>query len=140
MNRFRDPQVAEKILRTYTRFAVVGGSSDRHRPSHGVMRFLMAHGYEVTPVNPHEQEVLGLPAFPDLASIDEDIEVVDIFRRSEAVAAHVDEAIEVGAKAVWMQLGVIDEESAARAQAAGLDVVMDRCPAIDHPRMIGSSR
>ena len=138
MSDFKDPATAEKILSSYKRWAVVGCSSDRYRPSHGVTRFLLALGYEVTPVNPNEQEVLGLRAYPDLASVEGEIEVVDIFRRSSEAGPHVDEAIEVGAKAIWMQLDVIDFDAAERAEAAGLDVVMDRCPAIDHPRMIGA--
>ena len=139
MTDFNDPATAEKILRTYKRWAVVGLSSDRYRPSYGVARFLLASGYEVTPVNPNEKEVLGLRSYPDLASIEGDVEVVDIFRRSGEAGPHVDQAIEVGAKAVWMQLDVIDSEAAQRAHEAGLDVVMDRCPAIDHPRLIGSA-
>ena len=139
MTDFSDPVTAEKILRTYRRWAVVGLSSDRYRPSYGVARFLLASGYEVMPVNPNEQEVLGLRSYPDLASIEGDVEVVDIFRRSGEVGSHVDEAIEVGAKAVWMQLDVIDFDAAKRAREAGLDVVMDRCPAIDYPRMIGAA-
>ncbi len=139
MTDFSDPATAEKILRTYKRWAVVGLSSDRYRPSYGVARFLLASGYEVTPVNPNEQEVLGLRSYPDLASIEGGVEVVDIFRRSDEAGPHVDEAIEVGAKAVWMQLDVIDFDAAKRAHEAGLDVVMDRCPAIDHPRMIGAA-
>ena len=135
--RFSDPAVAKKILESYKTFAVVGCSADPRRASNSVANFLMANGYEVIPVNPNEQQCFGKDCYPDLASIPFQIDVVDIFRRSEFVAPHVDEAIEVGAKAIWMQLGVIDERSAEKAVAAGLDVVMDRCPAIDHPQMIG---
>jgi predicted CoA-binding protein len=97
------------------------------------MRTLIDQGYDVIPVNPTCDEVHGRRAYPDLASIpdDVDIDVVDIFRRSELAGDHVDEAIQRGAGAVWMQLGVIDEQAAARAREAGLDVVMDRCPAIE---------
>jgi predicted CoA-binding protein len=136
-----DPKIAERILRSYRTWAVVGCSSDPTRPSHGVSRYLMAHGYAVTPVNPNETLVHGLPAYPDLRSLPVDaqapIEVVDLFRRSDAVLPHVEEAIEIGAKAVWMQLGVWSQEAAELAAHAGLLVVMNRCPAIDHPRMIG---
>ncbi len=128
---------ARKILESYKTFAVVGCSSSPSRPSHGVARFLQSKGYRVIPVNPNETEVLGERAYPDLHAVAEPIEVVDIFRRSEYAGEHVDEAIAVGAKAVWMQLGVIDEAAAERARAAGLDVVMDRCPAIEHPRLFG---
>ncbi len=120
---------------------MVGCSSDRFRASHGVARFLLAMGYKVVPINPHETEVLGHTSYPDLASVpdDIDVEVVDIFRRSSSAGVHVDEAIEREAKAVWMQLDVIDEAAAQRAVDAGLLVVMDRCPAIDYPRLIGAS-
>ena len=138
--RFKDPAVAEKILRTYRTFAVVGCSADPRRPSHGVARFLLDHGYDVVCINPNETMCIeGIPCYSDLASVDVDVDVVDIFRRADQAGKHVDEAIEIGAKAVWMQLGVIDEAAASRASAAGLDVVMDRCPAIDHPRMIGAA-
>lgn len=114
-------------------FAVVGASPRSHRPSHGVMRTLQQHGYETVPVNPRCDEVLGRRSWPDLAAVPDHlgIEVVDIFRRSELAGAHVDEAIAVGARAVWLQLGVIDEAAAERARQAGLAVVMDRCPAIE---------
>jgi len=138
-----DPKVAERILRSYRGWAVVGCSADPTRPSHGVSRFLLQQGYRVIPVNPNEERVHGLPAWPDLRSIPADegtIEVVDLFRRSTAVVAHVEEAIAIGARAVWMQLGVWNLEAAELAAHAGLLVVMNRCPAIDHPALIGSHR
>lgn len=133
--------VAAYILQTYKRWAIVGCSSERFKPSHGVARFLRDHGYEITPVNPNEDEVLGLKCYPDLASIPDSagIEVVDIFRRSEEVGPHVEEAIAIGARAVWMQLGVIDEAAARRAADAGLAVIMDHCPRIDLPRLLRHS-
>ena len=138
-----DPKVAEHILRTYRVWAVVGCSSRPWRASHGVSRYLLSQGYGVVPVNPHEELVHGKQAYPDLRSVPTDprapIEVVDLFRRPEEVLPHVEEAIDIGARAIWMQLGVWNEEAAELAAAAGLDVVMDRCPAIDHPAMIGSS-
>jgi predicted CoA-binding protein len=121
------------VLDRYRVFAVVGASPRSWRPSHGVMQTLIRHGFEVIPVNPNCDEILGRTCYPDLRSIPASagVEVVDIFRRSQLVGPHVDEAIEVGASAVWMQLGVIDENAAQRARAAGLAVVMDRCPAIE---------
>ena len=136
MNRFSDPAVSQKILETYKTFAVVGCSANPARASNSVANYLISQGYEVFPVNPTEQECFGRQCYPDLKSLPVAVEVVDIFRRSEFVAPHVDEAIEIGAKAIWMQLGVIDLASAEKAAAAGLDVVMDRCPAIDHPRLL----
>jgi predicted CoA-binding protein len=138
-----DPSVAERILRSYRVWAVVGCSSNPQRPSHGVSRYLLAQGYTVIPINPNEERVHGRPAYPDLASVPPEpgapIEVVDIFRRSDLVLSHVEEAIHVGAKAVWMQLGVWNQEAAELAAHAGLLVVMNRCPAIDHPQMIGAA-
>ena len=124
---------ADRILDTARTFAVVGASADPNRPSYGVMATLIAHGYDVIPVTPAVDEVHGRPTYPDLASIPADVEVdvVDIFRQSDRAGAHVDEAIEREAAAVWLQLGVIDEVARERAEAAGLDVVMDRCPAIE---------
>ncbi|MBA3586046.1 MAG: CoA-binding protein [Chloroflexi bacterium] len=139
-----DPTVAEHILRTYRVWAVVGCSSHPWRASHGVSRYLLSQGYGVVPINPNESVIHGKLAYPDLASVPTDprapIEVVDIFRRSELVLPHVEEAIAIGARAVWMQLEVWNEEAALLAANAGLEVVMDRCPAIDHPTMIGSRR
>jgi predicted CoA-binding protein len=102
-----------------------------------VTKYLKSEGYNVAPVNPNCPECLGMKSYPDLRSLPDDfeLEVVDLFRRSEFVGAHVDEAIEAGAKAIWMQLGVVDEDAARRAEAAGLMVVMDRCPAQDLPRL-----
>lgn len=135
-----DPGIAERILRSYRTWAVVGCSSDPTRASHGVARYLLQQGYDVVPVNPNEREVHERRAHPDLRSIPEDerarIEVVDLFRRPDAVLGHVDEAIAIGARAVWMQLGVWNLEAAERAAHAGLLVVMNRCPAIDHPAMV----
>jgi predicted CoA-binding protein len=118
-------------LRTW---AVVGCSPDPGRPSHGVARFLIDRGYEVIPVNPGVDQVLGRRCYPSLRDVPQPVDVVDVFRRSEHAGAHVDEAIALGARAVWLQLGVIDEAAAERAEAAGLLVVMDRCPAIELPR------
>jgi predicted CoA-binding protein len=122
---------ARRILREFTTFAVVGASPDPSRPSHGVMQTLMSRGYDVVPIRPGEEHILGRQCYPTLEAVPEPVEVVDIFRRSDRAGAHVDEAIAVGAKAVWMQLGVIDTDAAARARDAGLLVVMDRCPAIE---------
>jgi predicted CoA-binding protein len=124
-------------LLTHTRTIALVGASDRpDRPSYRVMKFLQDHGYRVFPVNPQitGEHVHGEYVWRELAQIEEPIDLVDIFRRPIAAGEAVDEAIAVGAKAVWMQLGVINEEAAARAEAAGLKVVMDRCPAIDIPR------
>ncbi len=133
-------QTARRILGLRT-WAVVGCSPDPSRPSHGVARFLRRRGYEVIPINPREDEVLGLRCYASLADVPAEagIEVVDIFRRSEQAGAHVDEAIAIEARAVWMQLGVVDEAAAERGRAAGLDVVMNRCPAIEHPRLVGAA-
>jgi uncharacterized protein len=118
------------VLTAYEHWAVVGWSPDPSRDSHRIAAFLERIGKRVTRVNPNADG-----AHPDLASVPGPVEVVDVFRRSSQAGAHVDEAIALGAKAVWLQLGVIDEAAAERARAAGLDVVMDRCPAIEWPRL-----
>ena len=127
-----DLATIERVL-AYSRWAVVGCSDNPWRSSHSVAEFLIERGYDVVPVNQQITEVFGRPCYPSLAAIPKPVDVVDLFRRSEYVAAHVEEAIAAGAKAVWTQLGVIDEAAAARAHAAGLDVVMNRCPARELP-------
>jgi predicted CoA-binding protein len=117
-------------------WAVVGCSPSPLRDSHRIAALLMREGHEVVPVNPDADEVLGRRCYPTLDAVPDPIDVVDIFRRSEAAGAHVDEAIALGARAVWMQLGVIDEDAAGRARDAGLHVVMNRCPAIELPRLV----
>lgn len=126
------------VLEDLTTWAVVGCSADPWRDSHGVAEFLQRRGKRVVPVNPSVAgEILGEPVHPDLASVPAEvgIEVVDIFRRSDQAGTHVDEAIAIGATAVWLQLGVIDEAAAERARQAGLIVIMDRCPKIEWPRL-----
>jgi len=117
--------------------AMIGASDRPDRPSYGVMAKLQAHGYRVIPVNPQitGEHVHGEFVFRDLSQLGDQIDIVDIFRNSAAASDAVDQAIAAGAKAVWMQLGVVNAEAAARAEAAGLQVVMDRCPAIDIPRL-----
>jgi predicted CoA-binding protein len=126
-----------RILERYRRIAMVGLSSNPFRPSHFAALYLLAEGYDVVPVNPRETSVLGLPSYPSLAAIPGGAEVVDIFREPAAVPAIVDDAIAIGARVVWMQLGVIHEEAAQRARDAGLEVVMDRCMKIEHARFFG---
>ena len=125
------------ILEGVHTIAVVGASPRRDRPSHGVMAYLQRHGYRAIPVNPNAAggTINGEACYASLAEVPEPIDMVDVFRRSEAAGAAVDQAIAVGAKVVWMQLGVRDDAAAARAEARGLKVVMNRCPAIEIPRL-----
>lgn len=124
------------ILREARTIAVVGLSSNPARPSHDVAAYLQDAGYRIVPVNPQEREVLGVPAVPDLRAIAGPVDVVEVFRRSAEVAPHVDEAIAIGARVLWLQDGVIDGKAAQRAYAAGLRVVMDRCMLRDHARLM----
>jgi len=131
-----DEDIYELLANART-IAMIGASDRPDRPSHGVMKFLQDHGYRVIPVNPQitGEHVHGEYVWRELSQIGEPIDIVDIFRRSEAAGEAVDQAIAAGAKAVWMQLGVIDEDAAARAEAAGLRVVMNRCPKIEIGRL-----
>jgi predicted CoA-binding protein len=125
------------ILTSVRTIAVVGASSRPQRPSHGVMRYLQRHGYRAIPVNPFAtgDTILGERCYDSLAAIPEPVDMVDIFRRSELAGTAVDDAIAIGAKSVWMQLGVVDAAAAVRAEGRGIKVVMNRCPAIEIPRL-----
>jgi predicted CoA-binding protein len=131
------PQAIRTLLTETTIWAVVGCSPEPERDSHRIARLLQSRGFRVIPVNPAISEVLGERCYPSLSAIpaQEGVEVVDIFRRADLAGAHVDEAIALGARGVWLQLGVVDEAAAQRAMSAGLVTVMDRCPAIELPRL-----
>ena len=122
------------ILTNYKTIAVVGLSSNPARPSYGVTEYIQSSGYQIIPVNPNETDVLGEPSYASLDDVPQKIGIVDIFRRPEEVAPVVDAAIRVGAKVVWMQLGIANQAAAEKAQAAGLVVVMDACMLIEHKK------
>jgi predicted CoA-binding protein len=128
-SEFANPSDEEikRILKRYKRVAVVGLSSDQTRASYGVARYLQQRGFNIFPVNPNETEVLGERAYPDLVSIPEPVEIVDIFRRPEHVPPIVDDAVKIGAKVIWMQLGVVNHAAARKAAQAGMTVVIDKC-------------
>lgn len=130
-------QVINDILRSNPSIAVVGFSPKENRPSHIVGKYLIEAGFRVYPVNPGVREILGHVCYPDLLSIPDPIDLVDIFRRSEDVGPIVEAAISIGAKVVWMQQGIINKEAATLAENAGLKVVMDRCIKIDHMQLAG---
>ncbi len=125
--KYQEVEIIKRILSECRTIAVVGLSSNPLRPSNGVASFMKKHGYKIIPVNPNETTVLGEKAFSKLSDIDGKVDLVDIFRRFDEAGGAVDEAIEIGAKAVWLQEGVIDDSAAERAESAGLLVVMDRC-------------
>jgi len=127
--------VETDILRNYRTIAVVGLSSEPQRPAYSVSRYMQKAGYKVIPIHPDETEVIGEKAYPDLSSVQEPIEIVNIFRRPEHVPEIVAEAIVVGAKVVWMQEGIVNEEAAKAGEDAGLIVVMDRCLRSEHRRL-----
>jgi predicted CoA-binding protein len=129
-------QTSERLLREAKTIAVVGLSNRRSRPSYGVSEYMQSHGYKIIPVNPNESEVLGEKAVASLRDVPGHVDIVDIFRRSEFVPEIVDEAIRIGAGAIWMQEGVIHEGAAARARAAGLEVIMDHCILKEHQRLL----
>jgi predicted CoA-binding protein len=127
--------VGENLLRNAKTIAVVGLSSRRSRPSYGVSEYMQSRGYRIIPVNPNETEVLGEKAYASLDEIPGHVDIVDVFRRSEFVPEIVDAAIRIGARGVWMQEGVVHDDAAARARAAGLEVVMDHCILKEHRKM-----
>ena len=124
------------LLRQARTIAIVGLSPKENRPSNLVGRYLVAAGYTVIPVNPGQSEILGLKCYPDLLSIPEHIDIVDIFRRSEDVYPIVEEAVKVGAGAIWMQLGIVNQDAAGYALRHGLRTVMDRCIKVDHGTLL----
>ena len=125
-----------KVLWDSKTIAVVGLSPKPHRPSHQVASYLMEAGYSIIPVNPGQDEVLGQTCYPNLRAIPGSVDMVDIFRRPEAVLSIVEDAIAIGAQCIWMQEGIVNTEAAAKAQAAGLTVIMDRCTKIDHLNLL----
>ena len=133
-------RTAEDILSEGRTIAVVGLSPRPERDSHLVAKYLKEQGYRIIPVNPMVDEVLGEKSYPDLKAIPERVDVVDVFRKAEDVLPIVDQAIEIGASAVWMQLGIVNEEAATRAREAGLGVMMDLCMLIEHKRMVGEGK
>lgn len=132
-----DDETVRALLATPRVWAVVGCSPRPERDSHRIAALLRSRGNTIVPIHPQADEILGERAYPSLAAAREDheIDVVDVFRRSEEARVHVDEAVQIGASAAWLQLGVIDVAAAARGRAAGLTVVMDRCPALEYPRL-----
>ena len=130
-----DDSVIREILAQSRTIAVVGCSPKEYRDSHAIARLLMRRGHKVIPVNPGHTEILGVKCYPDLLSIPEKVEMVDVFRRSEFVPDVASQAIQIGAKILWTQLGVWSEEAARKAQNAGMIVIMDRCPAIEYGRL-----
>lgn len=126
-----------RILDTHKVIAMVGLSPKEDRPSNSVARYLLAHGYTVIPVNPGQREILGQPCHASLRDIPVKVDMVDVFRNAADVPPIAADAIAIGAKSLWLQLGVVNPEAAEAAAAAGLDVVMDRCPKIEHARLFG---
>jgi predicted CoA-binding protein len=135
-----DDLYLRRILRKTKTIAMVGASANWNRPSYFAMKYLLDRGYEVIPVNPAAagQEILGQKVYSSLAELPKKVDMIDIFRNSEAAGPITDDAIKHGAKVVWMQLGVVNDAAAKRAEQAGLEVVMNRCPKIEHSRLAGT--
>ncbi len=137
MTDTNDIPTLRRILKQSRVVAVVGLSANWYRPSYFAAKYLQEHGYRIIPVNPGHQEILGERCYPELAAIPEAIDVVDCFRRGEEIPALAEQAIAVGARVLWLQLGVINTAASERARTAGLDVVVDRCMKIEHARLFG---
>jgi predicted CoA-binding protein len=135
--RYQDPRVIQRVLHTGRTVAIVGLSPDPLRASYFVGYYLQRHGYHIVPVNPKADEVLGEKSYPSLAAIPFPVDIVDVFRRPDAVPAIAAEAVQIGARALWMQFGVISPQGARIARRGGLDVVMDRCLKVEHARYMG---
>lgn len=132
-----DINTLRRILRECRVLAIVGLSASWHRPSYFAAKYMMEHGYRIIPVNPQYPEVLGQKCYPSLKAIPEKVDLVDVFRKTSDVPPIAEDAIAIGAKVLWQQIGVKNEEAARKARAAGLDTVMDRCVKIEHARLFG---
>lgn len=132
-----DITTLRRVLSEYKRIAVVGLSADWSRPSYFAAKYLLDHGFEIIPVNPKYDAILGQKCYPDLLSIPTPVDIVDLFQKAERVPPFVDDAIAIKAKLVWLQLGIVHEEAAQKARDAGLEVVMDRCIKIEYARIFG---
>jgi predicted CoA-binding protein len=132
-----DNQAIRNILDSYKTVAMVGLSGNWYRPSFFAAKYLLEHGFQVIPVNPNYQEILGQKCYPDLASIPQQVDIVDLFQRSDQVLQFVQPAIDRQAKVLWLQLGIVNDAAAAQAEGAGLQVVMDRCMKIEYARLFG---
>ena len=136
-SEYQDPEAIQRMLHTARTIAVVGLSANNLRASNFVGFYLQRHGYNVVPVNPRESEILGMRSYPSLLEIEEPVDIVNVFRDPSAVPDIAREAVEIGAKALWLQFGVISDEGAQIATAGGLDVVMDKCLKVEHARYLG---
>lgn len=132
-----DINTLRRVLTAYKRVAIVGLSANWSRPSYFAAKYLLDHGFEIIPVNPKHQEILGQKCYPDLRSIPTPVDIVDLFQRPERIPPFVDDAIAIEARLVWMQLGIVHEEAAQKARDAGLEVIMDRCMKIEYARLFG---
>ena len=132
-----DNATVRRVLDSTRTIAMVGLSGNWYRPSYFAAKYLLDRGYRVIPVNPNYEEILRQKVYPDLQSIPEPVDVVDLFQRAEAVPQYVQPAIDIGAKVLWLQLGIVNDEAAAQASAAGLTVIQDRCMKIEYARLFG---
>ncbi|WP_068639210.1 CoA-binding protein [Thauera butanivorans] len=132
-----DIQTLRRVLHESRTIAVVGLSADWFRPSYFAAKYMQAHGYRIIPVNPKYPEILGEKSYPDLASIPDKVDIVDVFRKPADALAVAEQAIAIGARTLWLQIGVINEEARRKAEAAGLTVIMDRCVKIEYARLFG---